>query len=282
MPRVITRIAVVAPASRLEEEVAERVTALTRALYPERAELFFHPQCFLSDGHFAGNDEARLAALLDVANDPKFDAVWMARGGYGSNRIAIRAMASLGNVARGKIYLGYSDLGFLFAGLYRAGFPHVVHGPMVNDIKRDGGEAAVKRALSFLVERDPATLEPSIGDNKAAAFNVKVLNDLLGTALEPDLAGHVLMLEEVSEYMYALDRCMFHITATPAMRRVAGIRIGRVSAVPDNDPPFGQSEEEIVRHWCALANIPYLGRADIGHDVENKIVPFGKWVEVVS
>jgi muramoyltetrapeptide carboxypeptidase len=45
--------------------------------------------------------------------------------------------------------------------------------------------------------------------------------------------------------------------------------------VPDNDPDFGASEEEVFLYWCARAGIPYLGRADIGHDAGNKVVPFG-------
>jgi muramoyltetrapeptide carboxypeptidase len=56
---------------------------------------------------------------------------------------------------------------------------------------------------------------------------------------------------------------------------VKGIKLGRVSETPENDKPFGANEEEIVRYWCAKAGIAYLGRADIGHDVENKVVPFG-------
>jgi muramoyltetrapeptide carboxypeptidase len=70
---------------------------------------------------------------------------------------------------------------------------------------------------------------------------------------------------------------MFHLTSNPGIRRVAGIRLGRCSNIPPNDPAFGQSEEEVVKHWCAVSGIPYLGRADIGHDIDNKIVPFGRW-----
>jgi muramoyltetrapeptide carboxypeptidase len=75
--------------------------------------------------------------------------------------------------------------------------------------------------------------------------------------------------------MYRIDRSLFHITSNPAVRRVAGIRLGRCSAIPDNDPDFGQTEVEVVQHWCRKSGIPYLGRADIGHDASNKIVPFG-------
>src|SRR3954468_89942 len=97
------RIAVVAPSCPLTHEAADRVQAIVR----ERGdcELAIHPQCFLSDGHFAGTDEQRLAALREVMADPSVDAVWFARGGYGSNRIAERALADLPGAARGKLYM---------------------------------------------------------------------------------------------------------------------------------------------------------------------------------
>ncbi|HEY3147956.1 MAG TPA: LD-carboxypeptidase, partial [Dongiaceae bacterium] len=236
----------------------------------------FHPQCFLSSGHFAGSDAERAAAFVEIANDQSFDAVWFGRGGYGSCRIAEEALAKLNDAARSKVYLGYSDAGALLAGLYANGFRSVVHGPMPADITRTGGEAAVMRSLGFLATQSAEALEPSVASSgKVAAFNLMTLSQLLGTPLQPDLTGHVLMLEEVSEYMYRIDRSLFHVTTNRAVRRVAGIRLGRCSAIPDNDPPFGQTEVEIVQHWCKRSGIPYLGRADIGHDADNKIVPFG-------
>ena len=97
----------------------------------------------------------------------------------------------------------------------------------------------------------------------------------LGTPLEPKLEGHVLMLEDVGEYMYRIDRYFYHVTSNDHVRRCAGIRLGRCSAVPKNDPDFVLNEEEVARFWCERSGIPYLGRADIGHDSENKVVPFG-------
>ncbi len=271
------RIGIVAPASRIGKSTTEKLRALGAAKFGGRVELVVHPQCFLSSGHFAGDDAARAAAFLDVANDASFDALWWARGGYGSNRIAALVLPKLTEAAKQKTYLGYSDAGFMLAGLYKAGFPHVAHGPVVADIARAGGEAAITRALSFLIDRDPATLEPHVGGEPCAAFNLTILSHIIGTPLEPDLSGHVLMLEEVSEAMYRIDRAMFHTTSALSIRRAAGIRLGRVSDVPANDPEFGQSEEEIAKHWCAVAGLAYLGRADIGHDADNKIVPFGRF-----
>jgi len=270
------RIGIVAPGSRIDAALAGRVTQLARDLYPERAELRFHPQCFLSSGHFAGDDAARATAFLDFANDPSLDAVWIARGGYGAARIVPQVLENLAPAAMGKTYLGYSDAGSLLAALYGRGAPAATHGPMPADMLRPGGETAVARGLAFLVEREADTLEPSVtGTTLTAAFNLTILSHLLGTPWQPDLARHVIMIEDVSEHLYRVDRALCQITSNPGIRKAAGLRIGRISDIPPNDPPFGQTPEQIFRHWCAVSGIPFLGSADIGHDIDNKIVPFG-------
>ena len=271
------RIGVVATASRMSPETVGRIAALVSSLYPASPpDVVFHPQCFAMHGHFAGDDATRAAAFLDVANDDSFDAIWFGRGGYGSCRVADAILAGLGPASRRKAYLGYSDAGTLLAALYGAGYGAVAHGPVVQDIMREGGEVTAARALAWLVDRSPAVLEPSLrAGRKAAAFNITILSQLLGTALQPDLTDHVLMLEEVSEHHYRIDRSLFHITSNPGIRRVAGIRLGRCSRIPPNEIEFGLDEEEIARFWCGKSGIPWLGRADIGHDVDNRIVPFG-------
>jgi muramoyltetrapeptide carboxypeptidase len=272
------KIGVVAPASRMSADVAVRLPALATRLYPERTpEIVFHPQCFGRHGHFAGDDGARAQAFLDVANDESYDAVWFARGGYGSCRVVESVMPRLAQLSRRKTYVGYSDAGMLLAALYRAGFTAVAHGPVAQDILRDGGEGAVARTLAWMINRAPETLEPTVdGAKRTAAFNMTVLSHLLGTPLEPDLDGHVLMLEEVGEAMYRIDRSLFHITNNANVRRVSGIMLGRCSNITPNEPDFGMNEEEIAQYWCRRAGIAWLGRADIGHDIHNKIVPFGR------
>lgn len=271
------KIGIVAPASRIEPELAGRATHIARTLYGERVELCFHPQCYLSSGHFAGDDTARSEAFLEMANDPGIDAVWFARGGYGAGRLLEHVLPNLREPARAKTYLGYSDIGFVLGGLYAKAIGRPAHGPMPADLLREGGEAAVSRALRWLVDHAPQSLEPSVdGEQPTAAFNMTILTHLLGTPYAPKLEGHVLMLEEVSEHMYRIDRAFFHITSIPEVRKVAGIRLGRCSEIPPNDPEFRQTEEDVARHWCARASIPYLGRGDIGHDIDNKVVPFGR------
>jgi muramoyltetrapeptide carboxypeptidase len=266
-------IGVVAPASPITRDLAEGVQRLARRLFPDRPPTIrFHPQCFATDGHFAGDDRLRARALQEMAADPGIDAIWFARGGYGSCRLLDLAVPPI--EGRSKLYLGYSDMGSLLAALHGRGAT-VAHGPMPSDLNRPGGDVAVARALAYLVDRDRATLEPSLADGRPAmAFNLTILSHLIGTPYEPDVSGRVLMLEEVSEYLYRIDRSLFHVTAAPSIRRAAGIRLGRCSDIPANDRDFGQTEEQIVRHWCDRAGIAFLGRADIGHDIDNKVVPF--------
>ncbi|MXP14332.1 LD-carboxypeptidase [Altererythrobacter confluentis] len=274
----MTRIAICAPGKRLEREDADAVQELVAS--EADIELYFHPQCFARHGHFAGCDDERLAAFVDCANAPSFDAVWFANGGYGSNRIAADCLGQLGAAAKAKRYLGYSDTGYLLAALYKAGIGQPAHGPMVGDIRREYGNTAIRRALDWMAGGVDG-LEPGLhqgpdqGQNgaPAAAFNLMTLAMLCGTDLQPDLAGHVVMVEEVAEHLYAVDRLFFHITQH--LKGIAGLRLGRISDVPENDRPFGASDVEIAEYWCAKAGIAFLGRADIGHDAANRIVPFG-------
>ena len=266
----MVRIAICAPGKRLKRDRADMVEALVAGR--DDVSLQFHEQCFAEDGHFAGDDGVRLRALVDCANDPAFDAVWFAMGGYGSNRIAAQAIAQMNAAARAKSYLGYSDTGFLLGALYRDGIGRVAHGPLAGDIRREGGERAVERALDWL-KGHVSGLEPGLDERPAVAFNLTTLAMLVGTDLAPDLGGHVVLIEEVAEHLYAVDRMLFHVTQH--LKGIAGLRLGRISDVPENDRPFGTDEVAIVEDWCARSGIPYLGRADIGHDAANKIVPFG-------
>lgn len=273
----VYRIGVVAPAGLLTDHgVLDRICAFVAARYEENVELAIHPQCRLADGHFAGSDRQRADALVEYANREDIDAIWFLRGGYGANRIAEEAVRRLGAAARRKKWLGYSDAGFLLGALHRAGIGQVAHGPMPVDIDRaSGGRAAVGRALAWLVEEHPASLEASERtETPKLAFNLTVLSQLLGTPLEPDFTGRVLMIEDVGDYLYRYDRFLFHVTSNANVRRCAGIREGRLVADENPTAVFRMPDGGVVADWCRRAGIRYLGAADIGHDGDNKVVPF--------
>jgi len=269
------RIGVVAPAREITPLAASRAAAFAAIAYPD-VDLVFHPQCFENDGgHFAGSDDRRAAAFLDFANDPGFAAIWFARGGYGSNRILSRVLPQLGPAARTKSYVGYSDMGFLLGALYARRIGRPVHGPMVIDIGRKGGDATIARTLGWLAAQDRQGLEPGLGAQPAAAFNLAILTSMIGTPWLPDLADHVLLIEDVSEPLYRIDRMLFQLGNAPQLKGIAGVRLGGFTNVQDNDPPWAESAEAMMQRWCRDLGVPFLGGALIGHTQTNHVVPFG-------
>jgi muramoyltetrapeptide carboxypeptidase len=273
----MVRIGIVAPGRRLGEGARTKLEALV-ASSGLPVEIVIHPQCQLEHGHFAGPDSARLDALVSFANDPDIDAIWFARGGYGAARLLTGLEGRIGEAAREKVYLGYSDAGFLLSALSNAGCRFCAHGPVVGDIDRDDGEEAALRALRFLARRGEADLADSIDEQQPnLVFNLTILRSLLATPWAPtQFHKACLWLEDVGEYTYATDRSMFQLTnAQWFATHVRSVRVGRFSLVPDNDVPFGISSFESVAQWCAAAGVEVAGGGDIGHDKDNKIVPFG-------
>lgn len=267
-------IALVCPGGPITADLARELGEITADHCANGVSLRFHPQCFLKSGHFAGTDAERSAAFRDVANDPDIDAVWFARGGYGAGRLDETAFADLNEAAKAKTYFGYSDAGIILARLDSMGVGKPVHGPMATDLVRVDGHAAMRRALDFLVWGKTDGLEPAAMRARSVAFNITVLAHMIGLDWAPDFSGRIVMLEDLGEYLYRIDRAIQAILLSPKMKNAAGIMLGRISDIPENDRPFGADAEEIARYWCERAGVAYLGRADIGHDCANKIVPF--------
>lgn len=270
-------IGVVAPAKAIDQDTADKLTRFASDFYGSEIELRFHPQCFLKHGHFAGTDEARSLAFLEYANASDIDVIWSARGGYGCMRLYDSMFERLNANSKAKAYIGYSDFGAVLARLYKMQIGRPIHGPMPVEINRKGGEDCIRRVLDYLTGRSLEGIEPlARSPNPRIAINLSIMEHIIGTHWQPDLSGHVLMVEDVGEYEYAIDRKMFTLCSNENIRRIKGIALGRCSDIPENEIPFGMTYEESVQDWCDRTDIPYLGRADIGHDVNNKLVVWGK------
>ena len=180
------RIGVVAPASRMSPEVAVRVPTLARALYPDSTpENVFHPQCFASHGHFAGDDETRARAFLDIANDESHDVVWFARGGYGACRMVEAVMAVDGAVHEKPTWATAMPVCCLrpCTGLGSRPWRTV---PWRRTSSESAGDAAVERALAWMVDPSPEALEPTVSRaKKTAAFNMTVLSQIPARRCNP-------------------------------------------------------------------------------------------------
>lgn len=268
------RIGVVAPARPIDRALAARVSAYAALAHPT-LDLVFHEQCFAGDGHFAGPDALRAAAFLDVANDPAFDAMWFGRGGYGSNRILHLVMDRLAPAAATKKYCGYSDIGFLLSALYTRRIGRLAHGPMAIDFGATGGGAVrVSRTLNWFAGDDRG-LEPGLAGRPSIAFNLSILSALVGTPWVPDLTDHVLLLEDVAEPLYRIDRMLFTIAHATQLKGIAGIRLGGITDVQANDPEWVGTLEAMIARWAGEMGVPYLGRAAVEHGPNNHVVPFG-------
>lgn len=274
------RIAVIAPSGAVDPaNFAAFDKAVAASSVAGKVEVTVHPATRNASGHFAGTDAERLHSFLEVANSPDYDVIWALRGGYGSNRILGDLVTGLKKAAEGKIYLGFSDFGFVLAALYRHGFNRLAHAPMpVDALKKDGGAGAIDRVLRF-VTGDLSGLDPTVtpGPVPRFAFNVTVLRSMLATPWMPDMTGAELFLEDVGEYSYALDRSMWQLAESGLFKRVAGVRLGRFTAEMENVRPFGTSQPDLMKDWCVKGGAQVLGPADIAHDADNKIVPFGVW-----
>ena len=181
------KIAVVAPSNALSREAAEEVQAIAvgaRRLRPVRSTR----NASSPHGHFAGTDAERLAALREVMADPTVDAVWFARGGYGSNRIAEAAARDLPAAARSKIFMGYSDAGFLLAALHKAGLAGRARADAAGHACATAAKRRSHRALDWLVRRDPASARaraPAAGDGVQPDRPVEAARDRRSSPTSP-------------------------------------------------------------------------------------------------
>ena len=160
-----------------------------------------------------------------------------------------------------------------------AGFRDVAHGPMPADLKREGGEEAIKRSLAYLMTRDAAALEPSVSsepaDRRLQHHDPEPPHRHAASARprgpRPDAR------RGVGVHVPHRPRALSH-HEQPADPR-ASPASGSAAAAPSRPtiPTSARPRRRSSQHWCEVSGIPYLGRADIGHDVANKIVPFGRF-----
>ena len=223
------RIAVVAPSSRFDDwrEVGGAGARDRRRARIPGVEIDFHPQCVARRQSFRRHRRrARADALVEVANDPgvRRDLVRARRLRLEPDRRAARSPASARRRATRPGSAIATPASCSPASTAPA-IPNVAHGPMPQDVMRDGRRGGGRRARSAWLVRRDRRRAGAAGSSRARATprsTSPCFGMLLGTPLEPDLAGHVLLLEEVSEHMYATDRALFHITASANVRRVAG------------------------------------------------------------
>jgi len=279
-----SRVALVAPAGPLlEQDDIARAEALCRALDYGPV---LGPHAGRRHGYLAGTDEERLDDLNAALADPQVRAVVCTRGGYGVQRI-VDGLDLYAVRADPKVVVGFSDITALQLALWRAARLATVHGPGAAWLdERTGPEAAESLRRAVMVA-EPIVLKARQDEQTSAVRvtapagpvrglllggNLSLLCSTVGTRDQPDLRGAILLLEDVEEPPYKVDRMLLHLRRAGCLAGVAGVAVGQFTDCADG---FGVGVAEVLADHLGSLGVPVLGGLPVGHGRDQLTVPVG-------
>lgn len=237
-------------------------------------------------GYLAGSDEQRAADLNDMLRNPQAKAVFCSRGGYGLGRILDRVDYRAVS-RRPKIIVGYSDVTALFMALFRRTGLVTFSGPMAAADMGEPmpaltesslwqticGEAALP--MTGAPDAPASTIIPGTAEGRLLGGCLSVLVTLLGTRFFPNLNQAVLIVEDIGEPVYKIDRYFSQLKNAGVLQRLSGIVLGQFTATPpdSNLDPIGL--DDMISGYLKPLGIPVLGNFPFGHVPLKYTLPFG-------
>lgn len=221
-------------------------------------------------GYLAGDDVRRADELMGLVGDPEVDAILCARGGYGCQRLLSRLDAKAFLDAR-KPLLGYSDVTVLHLWLLRQVGLVGFHAPMLDHGAWDATETrAVVRLLGgdADVELPGEARAPGRAEGHLVGGSLTLLAASLGTPFEVDTRGAILLIEEVGEKPYAIDRLLQQLAAAGKLAGVVGVGVGQLVDCVDPKREFPTAEEVILDALLPLG-VPLVLDLPFGHGRPN-------------
>jgi muramoyltetrapeptide carboxypeptidase len=266
------KVGIIATARRIRPEDIDEAIRRFRLWGLEPA---LSPWLFSEDhSYLAGTDEQRVSDLQRFLDDPGVAAVFCARGGYGTTRI-IDDVSFSEFKKKPKWLVGFSDITALHLKLATLGFQSI-HGTMpilfgkssalesVESLRKAVfGEAVELSAPSCSLNRNGSATGVTVGGN------LSLITDSLGTAHEIETKGRILIVEEVDEYLYKIDRMFMQLRRAKKLEHLAGLVVGHFSEMKDTELKFGESVEEIVRYHTQIYNYPIAFCFPTGHQDPN-------------
>ena len=222
--------------------------------------------------YFSGRDQERAGELARAWTDPSIDAVISLGGGWGSARVL---EAGFEFPRRPKWSLGFSDSCSLLLAQWAAGLPGAIHG------STSGPEDQWQRTVDLLKGRPVAPLDgrgivPGVGEGFLVVTNLTVGTHLIGTPWMPHLDGTILVLEDVGEAPYRVDRMLTQWRSAGLLDKVAGVACGRFSWMEDDIRPGDFCMEEILDYRLGGLGVPLVVNLPIGHGLPNQALPLGQ------
>lgn len=264
-------VAIVAPASPFDRASFDAGLEILRRRY----QVHYDTGLLTRHRYLAGSDARRLGELTSALAEPRMRAVFCARGGYGMMRL----LPGLEGIAVApKPVIGFSDITALHQVLQRQRLVSV-HGPVITQLSRLD-TVAHTRLFELLESEAPAanlvgaeTYVDGTAEGPLLGGNLSVLTRLLGTPFLPPLEGAILLLEDVSERPYRLDRMWTHLALAGVFRQVRGIVLGDFSGCEDKDANY--SSADVLRELATQTGVPCAAGFPIGHGPMNQPVPLG-------
>ena len=246
----------------------------------------------LKQNRFAGSPGERAADIMAMFEDPTIDAIVCARGGYGSNRIL--PLLDYDLIRKNpKIFVGYSDITGILSSISQKSGLVTFHGPMLSTYIENTipyNMETFQRILSgnddIRIESTPDCVARALrpGRAKGALWggNLSLINERLGTPLQVDTRGAILLLEDLDEKLYAFDRMMWHLKNSGSLDHINGLVVGEMTEMGDTKVPFGKDIDDIVLEICGDLDFPIISNFPCGHGDYQATLPISHEVEIVA
>ncbi|MCH8330104.1 MAG: LD-carboxypeptidase [Bacteroidetes bacterium] len=232
---------------------------------------------------FAGTDELRAADLQRVLDMPEVRAVFMARGGYGTVRI-VDQLDFTRFQEDPKWLIGFSDVTVLHNHLHKHLDTTTLHASMPFNFPKNTEEALV--SLQTFISG--GQMDYQIGGHRLNKMgeasglltggNLSIIYSLMSSSSEVDTQGKILFLEDLDEYLYHIDRMIMNLKRADKLQGLAGLIVGGMTEMNDNEVPFGKSAEEIIKEHVEQYDYPVCFGFPAGHIPNNLALKMGSQV----
>jgi muramoyltetrapeptide carboxypeptidase len=263
---------------------AERVARGVELLTGWGLEVVTGPNVYARHGYLAGADDMRLADLNGAIRDAKVRAVVCTRGGYGVQRIVDRVDLDAVR-ADPKLVVGFSDITALQLTLWRGARLATVHGPGAAWLEERTGTEAAESLRRVLMTAEPVVVKARPDEETSPVCvsgtpvrgpllggNLCLLASTVGTPDMPSLEGAVLLLEDIDEPPYKVDRMLLHLRRAGVLHGLAGVAVGQFIGCADE---WTTSIVDVLGEHLGRLGIPVLGGLPIGHGRDQVSVPVG-------